>query len=158
MDNYFDSLKRAKRNIHIADHMLTQTYPLVKDPKLLIAVMDNIFLSMSNAMDSLVFYEREMKTIPPFHNSYESKFDILKLKLAGKHSIDKEQLMMMQDIKNMIVQHKKAPVEFARKDKFVICSEEYNLTSVSLQQMKNFINHARKFLDKVNKIIGEEDG
>ena len=157
MDNYLDSLKRARRNIHIADHMLTQTYPLVKDPKLLIAVMDNIFLAMSNGMDSLLFYERELKRIPPFHNSFASKFDILKLKLAGRHEIDNKNLMLMQDIKNMISLHKESPVEFSRKDKFVICSEEYDLTSISLDQMKSFINQARKFLNKVNQIIGDDD-
>jgi phage regulator Rha-like protein len=118
--------------------------------------MDNIFLGMSNAMDSLLFYERELKRIPPFHNSFDSKFDVLKLRLAGRHGIDKEQIMLMQDIKSMISQHKDSPVEFARKDKFVICSEEYALTSVSLEQMKTFIKRARRFLDKVNEIIGDE--
>jgi len=156
MDDYLGSLKRAKRNVQIADHMLTQTYPLVKDPKLLIAVLDNIFLAMSNAMDAILFHERSLKNIPPFHNSFESKFDVLKLRVAGKHDLENEHLMFMQDIKNLIAQHKASPVEFARKDKFVICSQEYDLTSVSLDEMKRFINKARSFVNTANRIIGDQ--
>ena len=48
MESYEIARDKAKRHVKIADHMLTQTYPLIQDPKLLIAVMDNIF----NAFDS----------------------------------------------------------------------------------------------------------
>lgn len=146
-------MKKARRNIQIADHMLTQTYPLVKDPKLLIAVMDNLFLAMSNGMDALLFYEREQKMIAPFHNSFDAKFDIFKLKVAGKYGIELEYITLLQDVKTMVTRHKQSPIEFARKDKFIICSEEYNLTSISLEQMKGFIGKAKQFIDKINKVI-----
>ncbi|MFQ5474783.1 MAG: hypothetical protein ACE5DM_03005 [Candidatus Nanoarchaeia archaeon] len=157
MDDPFEKLKNAKKNIHIADHMLTQTYPLVKDSKLLIAVLDNIFLAMRNAMDSLLASEREAKTIPPFHDSFDAKLNLLKLRLAAKHSIDNKQVLLMQDLKSMIARHKESPMEFIRKDKFVICSEEYDLTSISVDQMKSFIKQAKAFVDKIESVIGGTD-
>jgi len=157
MNNYLDSLKTSRKSILIADHMLTQTYPLIKDPKLLIAVLDNVFLSMSSAMDALVFHERELKTIPPFHNSFESKFDVLKLKLAGPRGINKSYISLIRDLKSILAKHKASPVEFIRKEKFIICSEEYDITSLSLDQLKKFIAQAREFLKRVNSIIGEEN-
>ena len=154
MTDYLDYLKKARKNLHVADYMLTQTYPLVKDTKLLLAVMENLFLAMSNTMDSLLFYEREMKSIPPFHNSFESRFNTFKLKLVGKYGIDKEYLNLIHDIKSLISSHKSSPVEFIRQDKFVICSEEYDLKSISVEQMRSFIQRSRSFIETVNKILG----
>ena len=154
MTDYLEYIKKARKNIHVADYMLTQTYPLVKDTKLLLAVMDNLFLALSNTMDSLLFYEREKKTIPPFHNSFDSRFNTFKLRLVGKYGLDKEHLNLIQDIKSLIASHKQSPVEFVRQDKFVICSEEYDLKSISVDQMRSFIQRSRSFLEDVNKILG----
>ena len=148
-----EAMQKARRNIHIADHMLTQTYPLVKDPKLLLAVMDNVELALGNGMDALLQFEREAKNIPPYHDSFDAKFNVLKLRLAAKHKLDADQLTMIYDVRNMIAKHKDSPVEFTRQDKFVICSEEYDLTSISTDQMKQFINKAKTFLNKVEGII-----
>ena len=155
MTEYLNHLKKSKRYLHIADHMLTQTYPLIKDPKLFVAIMDNVFLCLSSSLDALVFYERELKEIPPFHNSFESKFNVFKLKLMSKYSIDVSFLKFIEDIKNIILKHRESPVEFARNDKFVICSEEYDLTSISIDSMKKFIKQSKLFLELVNKIVGE---
>jgi hypothetical protein len=48
----------AKRHIRIADHMLTQTFPLVKDTKILIAVTENIFEAAKHTMEAIIYYEQ----------------------------------------------------------------------------------------------------
>ena len=154
MSDYLDFLKKARKNLHVADYMLTQTYPLVKYTKLLLAVMENLFLALSNTMDSLLYFERERKSIPPFHNSFDSRFNTFKLKLVGKHNLNKDHLNLIQDIKALISSHKNSPVEFVRQDKFVICSEEYDMKSISVEQMRSFIQRSRSFLEDVNKIMG----
>ncbi len=61
----------------------------------------------------------------------------------------------MQDIKDIIIQHKKSPVEFTRKDSFVICSDDYQMKTISLDKMKNYILHSKSFIQNINGIINK---
>lgn len=155
MNDYIEFISKSKRNIQIADHLLTQTYPLVKDPSLFLAVLENISSSFKNSMDSLIFFERENKTIPPFHDSFESKLNLFKLKLMSKHNISQDYLILFLDIKELLNKHKKSPVAFSREDTFVICSEKYDISKLSVPQIKKFINKSKLFYELVNKIVGE---
>ena len=42
MEKFQESLLKAKKNIHLADHMIFVTYKLVNDPRLLLSAIKNI--------------------------------------------------------------------------------------------------------------------
>lgn len=158
MERFQEHREKAKRHAHIADHMLTQTYPMIKDPKLLLAVLENIFLSLTNAMSALLYYERMYKRVPPFHDNFESKFNLMKMKLADRLNISRDYLHLIQEVKNLVSEHKSAPVEFQRKDVFVICSDNYRMQTVSLNQMKNYVSKTKTFIGEVNNILNKDEG
>lgn len=153
MEKYEELKEIAKKKIQIADHMLTMTYPMVKDPKLLLAVMENVFLALTNSIGSLLHYERLYKRVPPFQDTFVSKFSIFKQKCVQRFNIDPELVFMVQEIKEIIMQHKKSPVEFTRNDSFVICSEDYKMKTISLEKMKNYILKSKLFVQNINNII-----
>ncbi len=155
MEKYEELRDMARKKIQIADHMLTMTYPMVKDPKLLLAVMENIFLALTNSIGSLLHYERNYKRVPPFQDTFVSKFNIFKQKCARRHNIDQEMILMVQEIKDIILQHKKSPVEFTRNDSFVICSDDYKMKTISLEKMKNYILKSKSFMQNINNIINK---
>ena len=78
MEKFQELREISQKKILLADHILTQTYPLLKDPKLLIAAVDNIFLAYSNSMGALLHYERLFKRVPSFTDNFESKMRVLK--------------------------------------------------------------------------------
>lgn len=149
--------ERAKSRLLVADHMLTTTYPLIKDTKLLLVVMENIFLALSHSMSSLLYYDRLFKKIPPFHDSFESKFSMFKERCIHRYNIDKEYLILLQDIKKMMVEHKKSPVEFIRKDKFVICSDNYRMKTITINQLKDYISKTKVFVQRISTIVSKND-
>lgn len=157
MEKFQEARARAKRNIQIADHMLTQTYPFVKDPKLLLAVMENIFLALTNAMASVLYYERLFKRIPPFQDTFESKFNMFKLKTSVRYNIDNSYLMLMQEVRDMVLEHKKSPVEFSRHDSFVICSENYHMKTISTKNIQEYITKTKLFIEEVDKIVSKDE-
>jgi len=154
MDKHEQLRYVARKKIQIADHMLTMTYPMVKDPKLLLAVMENVFLALTNSIGALLHYERIYKRVPPFQDTFISKFSVFK-KHAKRYNIDPEFTMMVQDIKEIILQHKKSPVEFTRNDSFVICSDDYNMKTISLDKMKNYILKSKSFIQNIDSIINK---
>ena len=157
MEKFQELRDIAKKKLHLADHILTQTYPLIQDNKLLLAVVENIFLALTNAMGSILYYERLFKKIPPFHDNFDSKFNMFRSRVVDSYNIDKEHVRFIQDIKDIIVAHKKSPVEFTKKDKFVICSDDYNIKTITLEQMKGYVSKAKSFIQKTDSIVSKNE-
>ncbi|MCP3682530.1 MAG: hypothetical protein GY861_07545, partial [bacterium] len=47
MEKFQEAREKARKNINVADHMFCMTYPLVKDNRLLLAILENIFLGFT---------------------------------------------------------------------------------------------------------------
>lgn len=155
MEKYEELREIARKKIQVADHMLTMTYPMVKDPKLLLAVMENVFLALTNSIGSLLYYERNYKRVPPFQDTFVSKFNVFRQKCVQRFNIAPETTLMIQEIKDIILQHKKSPVEFRRNDSFVICSEDYKMKTISIDKMRDYISKSKLFINQMNDIIGK---
>jgi len=157
MEKYEEIRDKAIKNIKIADHMLTQTYPLVKDPRLLLTVLENVFLSLTNAIGALLYFERLYKRIPSFNDTFESKYNTFKMKLVYRYNIDKENVKFIADVKSIIVSHKKSPVEFSRKGVFVMCSEDYRMRALTPEEMRKYVARAKAFVGDINSIIKQNE-
>lgn len=157
MERFQELREAAKKKVHLADHILTQTYPLVKDTKLLLVVIENIFLALTNAIGSLLYYERLFKRIPPFQDTFSSKFNMFRAKCVDRYKIDKELVLFIQGVKDIILEHKKSPVEFVRKDRFVICSDNYSMKTLSVEQIKEYLSKTKLFTNQIGNITSKEE-
>jgi len=155
MERYEELSQKARKAIQLADHVLTMTYPLVKDPRLLLSVLENTFLAMTQAMSSVLYLEREYKRIPLFHDDFKSKLSMFKERIAPRHSISKDKIKLLEDIRNMLLAHKESPVEFVRKDRFVICSGNYSMKAISVEQLKSFVATAKSFVAETTRLINK---
>ena len=153
MERVEDQYQKAVRNLRTADHLLTQTYPFVNDPKLLLIVLENLFLAMSNAMAAVLQQEFLQKRIPSFGDTFDDKLNAMKLHIARPHGLRGEDLTLASEIKSILLAHKKSPMEFVRKDVFVICSTDYQLQTLSLSQIKQYQNRAKVFIEEIGSIL-----
>ena len=143
--------EEALKNYRMADHMLNVTYPLVNDTKLLLGVTQNMYSSLTLAMASILHHERLFKLVPSFQETFESQFQILHQRCSKKHSIPQEQLNLMLELKNILQLHKKSPIEFQRKDRFIICTSNYQIKAVTQNELKKHLQTAKAFL----RLMGE---
>ncbi len=147
-----DALKFLKS----ADHMLTQTYPLVKDPKLLLAVLNNLSISLEHIMSAVLYYDRIYRRIPPFYDNFESKFNIFKLKSAPMNKLT-EMVAFIHEINELVKKHKHSPVEFSRKDAFVICDESYKMKTITIEMLHEYVEKTKGFYSKMEEIVRNLD-
>ena len=157
MEKFQELRDSASKKLQVADYMLTMTYPLVRDPKLLLSVAENLFLAYSYSISSLLHYERLFKRIPFFHDDFRSKLDMFADRCLGKYGIDSENVGIIMDLREMIVAHKKSPVEFSRKDSFVICDGDYRFRTISPSIIKGYVEKAKLFIRKIYSIISKDD-
>ncbi len=156
MEQFQEYREKATRQLKIADHMLTVTYPLVKDPKLLLTVLDNLYKSVMCSLNSLLFYERTFKRINIFGDSDEERINIFK-HLAQKHQLDPKYLKTIRELKELIREHKNSPMEFARKDKFIIYTEKQELKTISQDSIKKYVSTARKFAEEISHLTEKNE-
>ena len=157
MDNKISQYRHsALKSIQMAKYLLSTTYPMIKEPKTLFSISDHVLSSMMFSVSALLFYERNKRTMPPYHDNDESKINAFRRYLVKKYKFE-EFLAVMQRIGNLNKERKKAPIEFSRNGKYVICSDQFSkIETISEQDVKNYIKKAQEFVSKIDGVISNE--
>jgi len=155
---YFQMLRdKSRQKIFTADHMLTVTYPLVKDPKLLIAVLENIHEGIELGITAVLEHERVFKRIPPYSNTFQGKMEMFRQKLAKRFNVDHKYLRTAHEIQSFLREHKQSPVEIIRNNKFMIGDDKYNFKSLDKEKIKNFLGRSKIFVKQLYEMTTKND-
>ena len=157
MEKFQELRDAANKKLKLADHILTMTYPMVKDPRLLLSSIENLFLAFTYGMSSLLYYERLFKRVPPFPDNFASKFEMFRDECSKRYNIDSEHLKIIQDIKEIIVSHKKSPMEFSRNDSLIICNGNYRMKTISANMIHNYVQKAKLFIKNISTIVSKDE-
>lgn len=153
MNDFLALQKESEKKLKIADHLLTVTYPMVKEPKLLISVIENIYQALDLSITAVLEYEKSNRYIADYGKTLEDSLEIFRRKIIPKHDIDKEFLDFVDYIKDILDTHKKTAVAFTKKDKFVITDNEFNLKTLNESETKKILHTAKKHIKTLNSII-----
>ncbi len=152
MEKLRQLIGEANLNLKRADHLVYITYPLVKEVKLLYKITENIHTALIKAMEAILYYERLYKRIEPVKGDFEYELEMFKEQCARKYNIDRSFLVLIRDLQRIVEERKKSPMEFVRKDKFVICNENYKMHVLNYPKVKNYFEDAKKFIISANKV------
>ena len=155
MKEFTDLIKKANTSFRIADHLTYITLPLIKDIKITITILTNLNHSLNSAMESLLFLEREFKRIH-YEDNFKSKFEIFKKKVAPKYQLQ-SYLPLILEIEEIIQHHKKSPLAFTKKDKFIITNHDFQTQIITIEKIKKYISESKPFIHKINKIALEHE-
>jgi len=145
-------LKKAKSYLQIADHMTYVTFPLIKENRLILKILEEINLSIINLINAALEYEYIHKRIN-LHTE-ESKLSLFK-KISQRYNIHPEQLQIVKEILATAEEHKKSPMEFVKKDKIVILIENRfsHPKTLTIETIKYYLLETKDILRKIrNKI------
>ncbi len=135
---------RALQKLKVADHMLTMTYPLVEDPKILVSVLENVQQSMDDVIHNKLLKARQEKKIPLYSDTEQGRFSAFMEYLAKNYS--KKTIQHIKEVYETLQEHKKSPVEFRRKKTFVICDEQYQTKTLSEATLKEYIQTVKELV------------
>lgn len=139
----------ANRLLKTADHMLTTTYPLVNDPKLLLAILQNTMKSMDVNMAAILLEAREKKQISMFNDTPEGRLTAFKRYFGNKIDVNKD-LIILSEMKELLKEHKISPIEFTKKEKLVICDKNYKIHTLTPDKIKLFLKTGKHFHAVIN--------
>lgn len=157
MEIFQQHLLEAKKAFETADHLAFVTFPLINDAKLLLLITQNVQKALNNAMDALLSYDELYKRIPPLPSDFITRYEIFRSRIAKRYNIPRENIVLINDINSILIHRRESPIEFARKDKFIIASETYKLKMLTLNKVRNYVLETKKFIDKVNEVLRHSD-
>jgi len=158
MERFQEELSDGRRNLQAADHLVSMTYPLVGDARLLMAATDNLFSAARSLMASLLHYEEAFKRIPHFREEFDSMSYWFRSRCVPHYGLSREYGRVMLELKELVDSHKSSPVEFARKDGLVICSDSYNMKKITVSQVKSYVSVIKRMLIEVEGVVSRYEG
>lgn len=146
-----DLLISAKRRIQVADHFLTQTYPLVQDPKLLLSVLSSTFKAIEETVDAILHHERAQDRIPAYHEgNFAAKLALLRGDVAKRYGFGHIDLAMITEMQELLHLHKASAMEFPRSGKYVMASDDLEIATVSVEKVKTYLTRAKALYQKAH--------
>lgn len=143
----------ANNKIATADHLAFVTYPTVREPKLLLSIIEDIFVGVSAAMDAILAYERMFKRVPSHTSDLQTRIDVFKSSCAERYNFNRATLVMMMDIYRLLEFQKKSAMQIAKNDKLVIFEDDYRMKSITIESVKNYMALSKPFIEKTNKVL-----
>lgn len=145
---YNSYLGEAHKSVKIAEHLFTVTYPLSHDLKLLLSILFNLHKAQKYSLTALLEKKMEQKQIPILPNEYRKRLFWLQLNYDFL-KLDKELVDLLFEVDSILSLHEKCPIEFVRKDRFVLCTDTYNIKTISAKEINQYLIKTKLFIDKI---------
>lgn len=150
-----DDLINAEKNWRSADHFIYVLYPAIKDEKLLLRSLENLYKSIVMAITTVLKLEYIYKKIE-LSKDQKKNLEIFFRKCALKYGIIESDLELLKKVIILGKKHKESGFEFTRKGKVVIMDDESNTLTLSVDEMKKYLGAVGRLINNVKKQFNEE--
>jgi hypothetical protein len=150
MEKFLENLIAAEKTLQTADHMIYVTFPLIKDKRLLLKVLQETKNAMTDCINSILQYEYIYKRITLYKDSKEN-FRTFTEKCAPRYNITREEISLILDLFDIIEKHKQSPFEFVKDDKIVILSSSMQPKTLTIEKTKEFLITAKGIVKKTQE-------
>jgi len=148
---YMASLEKAKKSLQMADHLTYMTFPIVRENRLLLKILEEISHSLISTINAILQYEYLYKRVQIYQDPKEN-FRTFK-NVAERYSINSEQMNKIIEILTLAERHKKSPFEFAKNDKIVIMSEGMRTETLTIEKIKSYLLEVKDVIRKAAIVI-----
>ena len=92
MEKFLENLASAEKTLQTAVHMIYVTFPLIKDKRLILKVIQETKNALTDCINSILQYEYIYKRINLYNDS-KSNFKTFSEKCAPRYNITKQELI-----------------------------------------------------------------
>ena len=158
MERFHEELEAGRRELRTADHLVSTTYPLVKDNRLLLTAMENLFAAARNLMASLLHYEEAFKRVPRFREDYDTMAQWFRSRCVPYYKLSRDYGVSIDELKVLADSHRTSTVEFTRGDGLVMFSDTTNFRKVTPEQLKSYVGIMKRMLIDVEGVVSRYEG
>ena len=147
MKKILQNLEEATRIIQAADHITTNTYPLIKENRILLHSTLEIKKANTKIITAILQYEYLYKRIR-ISFDHQENYETFKKKCAQKYEITLEEIKNIEEIIKIYNAHKKSPIEISKNRKIIILSKNMEKIEITFDKTKKYILNSKNLLGK----------
>ena len=155
MEKFLENILAAEKTLQTADHLVYVTFPVVKDKRLLLKIMQETRNAITNCINSILQYEYLYKRITLYKDS-KSNLKIFVERCATRYKITKEEINLILELFDFIEKHRESPFEFVKDEKVVILSNNLKQKILTLEKTKEFLVLGKNILRKTRETMKRE--
>lgn len=148
-EKYLLSLQKAMKSLQVADHIAYVTYPLMKDKRLLLKSLESVYEALIHTINAILQYDYLWKRVQLYKDP-KSNFRVFSEKCAPRLGISKEQVSGILNTLSLVEKHRRSPLEFSRKDKVIIMSDNLKTSVIDIEMIKTNLILSKSILEKAN--------
>jgi hypothetical protein len=152
MAKFIEYIQEAEKIIRTIDHITYITFPLVKDKKLLLKILLETKIAITNCINSILQCEYIYKRISLYKDP-KTNFKTFQRKCAKRYGINEKEIRLILDLFNIIRKHNQSPMEFMRPGKIIILSENSTPKIITIEEVKEFLILGKNILEKTKQGI-----
>ncbi len=151
---YEKDLEKSINELKNAEHISFVTYPLLRDKKILLTGFEKIYNSLIALINSMIKYEYMFKRVGIYQDPKEN-LRTFSEEIAPRYGVSEKDLNNLKEIIYLFKEHKKSSIEFLRKEKIIIMSQNLNTNYINLEKIKDQIRLIKelhkKFYLQINR-------
>ena len=152
MEQHERLLRDAINYFKTADHLTYVTYSLLKDQKLMLPIVNNLYSASVSAIAALLHHEKIYKRVDAFPLDIDSRIRLFE-DVAKNKKINSNIVKAVKELRYIIKEQKDSPLEFARKEKLIICNNDYSsINVIDINKIKGYTTNVRELLKIVSNI------
>lgn len=154
-EHYSELLAKSKKEIEIADHLMYVTYRMVSEVKILLAIAGHVINSVHAALEALLEFERHYKRLDAYHVSFAVEISVFRNKeIEKRYNFDPKFYRLLQKLLEIHKFDKEAIVRFKRGDRYILSTNEFQMSVLDLESLKRYAHLTKKFVEQVSGVIG----
>jgi hypothetical protein len=135
-----EQLQKAEFHFEVAEHLFKVTFPLAKDPKLLLGVIDNLAKSGEYVINCVL--TKKTDSFPP---------DFISKLVMFRRFVPKAQAELFSKLHDLNNLHRTCPVEFRRGNTLVMCTNGYEMHTLSVPEIKQYLAIVKEIIESNKK-------
>ncbi len=152
MEKFLENIMEAEKNIRTADHITYVTFPLIKDKRLLLKILQETKNAVAHCISSILQHDYLYKKIELYKDP-KSNFRIFIDKCAQEYNITKEEIDLIIELFDFIEKHRQSPFEFVKDDKIIILSNGLKPKTLTIEKTKEFLMLGKNILRKTREVF-----
>jgi hypothetical protein len=144
---YIQNIEKAIKELKIADHIIYTTYPIIKDKRLLLKALEQIYNSTILTVNAMLQYDFLWKRITLSKDSI-SNFNTFLEKSSHSYQLSEAEISGIKELVSIAENHKKSAMEFQRKDKVIMLSPSSRTTIIDVNTLKRYLNLTKMIIEK----------
>ena len=145
-----DYLKKGLESLNVANHVISVTWNVVKDPKLLITIVEKIYDASINLIMYSIKRAYDNKIIRIIPNSDEAKIALFDDRLAYSFENGKLILNVARTCFKLKNDLKKGII-LTKDDKIVLYKESYDTDIMTFNDVKKMLLDVKKFYNELTE-------